>query len=119
MVLSNRENPNLPLNYGREEGEQKIILDSKEIQPAFQEDPARLWAAICEDLMGRFHLSPAGQALLSGSSLNIKAENGRCLEVVLRSIWEERQLDALTRNLIKLAIRQRLGPGFDVTYTSK
>jgi hypothetical protein len=57
--------------------------------------------------------------MLSDSSLTFKTENSRCLEVVLRSIWEERQLDTLTRNLINLAVRQKLGPGIEVSYTSK
>lgn len=81
-------------------------------------EPGKLWKVICEDLAGRFQLAPVKQALLKDSALHFKAENNTQVEIVLRSIWEERQLDSLTRNIINLALRQRLGPGLEVSFLS-
>lgn len=87
-------------------------------QPAPTAEPEKLWKVVCEDLAGRFRLAPVKHALLKDSALHFEAENSGRVEVVLRSIWEERQLDGLTRNVINLALRQRLGPGLEVTFLS-
>lgn len=82
-------------------------------------DPHALWKVIYEDLTGRFQLSSTKMPLLQDATLRfIEGDFGQ-VEVVLRSIWEERQLDSSTRHLIKLALRQRLGPGLEVTFISK
>lgn len=88
------------------------------VQTAGTREPERLWKVVCEDLAGRFQLGPLKQELLKGSTLHFAAENDLRVEVVLRSIWEERQLDGLTRNVINLALRQRLGPGLEVAFLS-
>lgn len=87
-------------------------------QPAETREPEKLWKVICEDLAGRFQLNPLKQALLKDSALHFKTDDNSRVEIVLRSIWEERQLDGLTRNVINLALRQRLGPGLEVTFLS-
>jgi hypothetical protein len=105
-------------------------LDSPEAPPSAVEvaEPGQFWADMCENLAGRFHLSSAGQNLLKDSKLkfhpnnstqgNNIQENNSQVEIILRSIWEERQLDTPTRNIISLALRQKLGPGLDVTFSS-
>jgi hypothetical protein len=92
----------------------KIFEPSRELK-----EPGVLWKVIYEDLTGRFQLSPANLALLQDATLRFREENPGQVEVVLRSIWEERQLDSSTRHLVKLALRQRLGPGLEVIFISK
>ncbi len=105
---------------GNASGEVLPTLESPKIfEPAVEvKEPEKLWKIIFEDLTGRFQLSPAKLALLEDATLRFRADAASQVEVVLRSIWEERQLDGSTRHLIKLALRQRIGPGFEVTFLS-
>lgn len=81
-------------------------------------EPEKLWKIVFEDLTGRLQLAPAKLALLQDATLHVN-EDASVVEITLRSVWEERQLDASTRHLINLALRQRLGPGLAVSFGSK
>lgn len=92
----------------------------KIFEPPFEiKEPEKVWKIVFEDLTGRFQLASSKLALLQDATLWFKTEDASQVEVVLRSIWEERQLDGSTRHLINLALRQRLGPGLEVSFSSK
>lgn len=81
-------------------------------------DPKWLWELIKQDdLVGRFRLSQSDLKLLEGSQLQLERNRERCQVVlVLHSALEERQLGHITRNIIELALRQRLGSGFKLIF---
>lgn len=78
-----------------------------------------LWEKIFEDLEGRFRLGESLD-LLRGAQLFLPApgELENCVTVLLAGPWQERALSMAARSAIALAIRQRLGPGFKVTFAS-
>lgn len=78
---------------------------------------ATLWEQVQEDLAGRYRLG-AALDLLDGSQLSLQEQpNGEREAVVrLRTPWQERELGMVARSAISLALRQRLGPGYEVIY---
>jgi hypothetical protein len=92
--------------------------------PNWLNDPIALWKDIVDfDLAGRFRLDDRELTHLVGSRLKMPTdvatpENEKQIKIVLRSIIEEHQLGIATRNIIQLAIRQKLGPGYTLFFTS-
>lgn len=96
-------------------------------------DPA-FWEEVKEiDLAGRFRVSKQELELLSGSRLSFTPATGSPenaddkgeevdtapqLFVILRSIFEESRLGLTTRSIIQIALRQRLGPGYQLVFSS-
>jgi hypothetical protein len=78
-----------------------------------------LWELIYEDLEGRFRLGEALE-LLEGAALYLPGldDEENTVTVQLNSPWQERALGMAARSAIALAVRQRLGPGFKVTFCS-
>jgi hypothetical protein len=107
-----------------EDEESETILNAMPVQtPNYLEDPVTLWRDIVDcDLAGRFKLSSRELDLLVSSRLELNIggaeDSEKRLRVVLRSIFEENQLELTTRNVIQLAIRQKLGPGYKLSFTS-
>lgn len=78
-----------------------------------------LWAKIYEDLEGRFRLGEALE-LLNGAQLYLATPDDQenYVTVRLNSPWQERAMGMAARSAVAMAIRQRLGPGFKVTFGS-
>ncbi|HEX2909941.1 MAG TPA: hypothetical protein VH186_03980, partial [Chloroflexia bacterium] len=102
----------------------ETILNEMSVQtPTCLQDSVTIWQDILDyDLAGRFKLSRSELDLLIGSrlELNVDVAQGseKQLRVLLRSAFEENQLGLTTRNVIQLAIRQKLGPGYMLSFTS-
>lgn len=78
-----------------------------------------LWEQIREDLAGRFRMDSLLK-LLDGSRLRlIEQLNGeRIALIVLATPWQERGLGMAARSAIGMALRQRLGPGYNLYFES-
>lgn len=104
---------------------QEELLEVAPTQPAsLPEDLTQLWREIVDyNLSGRFRLNSQDLANLSNSRLELvdctkPTQSQRQLQVVLRSVVEESGLGLTTRNTIRLAVRQRIGSGYDLVFTS-
>ncbi len=88
-------------------------------QPEPGEGLTGLWQKIYEDLEGRFRLGEALE-LLKGAQLYLPTPDDQenYVSVRLNSPWQERALGLTARSAVAMAIRQRLGPGFKVTFCS-
>lgn len=74
-----------------------------------------VWKVVQEDLAGRYHLGDTTLRLLEGSRLEVCSHK---MQVMLGSIWQERELGLAARSAIGLALRQRLGMGYELAFTS-
>jgi hypothetical protein len=74
-----------------------------------------IWEIVQEDLAYRYRLEDATLKLLEGSRLEAE---GQKVRVVLSSIWQERELGLVARSAIGLALRQRLGLGYDPLFVT-
>lgn len=122
-LLEERRSSVKDLAVGDDLSETKV--ETVVIQPgSLPENLAELWHEIVDyDLAGRFRLEERQLANLSDSRLEPATnteipETQKQLRIVLRSIVEETQLELATRNTIGLAIRQKLGPGYKIVFTS-
>jgi hypothetical protein len=74
-----------------------------------------VWATVQEDLANRYRLGDTALKLLEGSCLEVEGQKAK---VVLGSVWQERELGLADRSAIGLALRQRLGSGYELTFTT-
>ncbi len=94
-----------------------VLSPQSSVLPSPAPDP-HLWERVLEDLEGRYRLGTA-LALLEGSELLIEESEGqRRVQVLLKSLWQERELGMAARSAIGMALRQRLGPGYSITFGS-
>lgn len=81
-------------------------------------DAEQLWQEIRQsDLPGRFRLNAEQLTLLEGSRLEVASySQGQQIHVVLRSAIEDYQLQASSRQIIQLAIRQKIDECQEISF---
>jgi len=78
------------------------------------DEAGREWERVVEDLAGRYRLAPSALEHLGGSRLVV--ESGGLVRVVLADEVALRGLETSDKSTIKLAVRQRLGPGYSIEF---
>lgn len=121
-----------PQEEGENDADQSTNDQAKDIQNKYngayqsENNVQTLWEEVVgSDLAGRFALDKGKLNLLTGAYLEVIAdaatsneEKQTTIVVKLRSIVEEAQLDMATQNIVRLAFRQRFGPGYNLIFTS-
>jgi hypothetical protein len=84
-------------------------------------DAAIIWQLVLDDLAGRFQLDSTSLSLLTGAHLEFTCHHTDNLPGIiwLASPWQERQLSILARQQIRLALRQRAGPGYTFEFRAR
>ncbi len=107
----------LPYNQNQETHITKVLPGASSLN-----NLSEIWEELrSEDLVRRFRLTQEEITLLEGSHLHLNdsVENSRSVVIVLRSALENQILNRMARSTIGLALRQRLGPGYKIIFTSR